>query len=119
VLRAAHHLHVQDGVHQHGLRLRQHHRGLHRRAVRRRRRSDPPAAQERSRRAMTSRLLPRTSATMGTRERLRRLHIARTFSTVLVIVIVAIQIYPLVWVLLASLKTPTEFAGGNPFALPA
>ncbi len=68
---------------------------------------------------MTSRLLPRTSATMGTRERLRRLHIARTFSTVLVIVIVAIQIYPLVWVVLASLKTPTEFAGGNPFALPA
>lgn len=39
-------------------------------------------------------------------------------STILVTVIVIIQVYPLLWVLLASVKAPTEFAGGNPFALP-
>lgn len=67
---------------------------------------------------MTTALQTRVKRSTSKRESNRRLRIARAFSTALVVAIVAIQVYPLVWVLLASLKTPTEFAGGNPFALP-
>lgn len=33
--------------------------------------------------------------------------------------IVVVQVYPLVWLLLSSLRTPQDFAGGKPFALPS
>ena len=65
---------------------------------------------------MTTALLPRVT---DPRARRQRLQVARLTSTILVTVIVAIQVYPLVWVLLASVKSTREFAGGNPFALPS
>src|SRR5690606_20249561 len=65
---------------------------------------------------MTAALLPRIT---GPRASRKRLEVARLTSTILVTVIVAIQVYPLVWVLLASVKSPNEFAAGSPFALPS
>jgi raffinose/stachyose/melibiose transport system permease protein len=47
-----------------------------------------------------------------------RLDVARALSTALVVLIVAVQVYPLVWVLLTSLRPAPEFAAGNPFAPP-
>jgi raffinose/stachyose/melibiose transport system permease protein len=51
--------------------------------------------------------------------RKRRLHLARKLTTALVVVIVAIQIYPLLWLLVTSLRPAQEFAGGNAFGIPA
>lgn len=48
-----------------------------------------------------------------------RLRVQRTILTVTVIVIVLVQVYPLVWLLLTSFRTATDFAAGNPFALPS
>lgn len=39
-------------------------------------------------------------------------------STLLVTVIVIVQVYPLVWILLTSLRKESDFASGNPFAFP-
>ena len=52
-------------------------------------------------------------------QRGRQLNVARHFTTLLVLGIVAVQIYPLVWIFLTSLRTPQDFAGGNPFGPPA
>ncbi|WP_369124065.1 carbohydrate ABC transporter permease [Jiangella anatolica] len=49
----------------------------------------------------------------------RRLAVARRLTTVLVAVIVAVQVYPLLWIFLASVRPAQEFAAGNPFALPS
>ncbi|MFC0042247.1 carbohydrate ABC transporter permease [Actinomadura rayongensis] len=43
---------------------------------------------------------------------------ARLASRVLVGALVVVQVYPLVWLFLTSLRTERDFAGGNPFALP-
>ncbi|WP_170313251.1 carbohydrate ABC transporter permease [Nocardioides gansuensis] len=48
----------------------------------------------------------------------RRLHVARRAAPALVTAIVLVQIYPLVWVFLTSLRPAGEFAAGNPFSLP-
>ena len=45
--------------------------------------------------------------------------VGRVVAYLLVIVMVVIQIYPIVWVAAASLKTPEELAGSAPFAMPA
>ncbi len=37
----------------------------------------------------------------------------------LVVVIVAAQVYPLAWLFITSLRTEQDFASGNPFALPS
>lgn len=52
-------------------------------------------------------------------QRGRRLDVARHVTTLIVLGIVAVQIYPLVWIFLTSLRTPQDFAGGNPFGLPS
>jgi raffinose/stachyose/melibiose transport system permease protein len=52
-------------------------------------------------------------------ERARRLRLARHGVTLLVAAIVLVQVYPLVWVLLTSLRPAGEFAAGNPFAFPS
>lgn len=59
-----------------------------------------------------------TPTPSSTRRRGQQLRLARMVSTTLVVIIVAIQVYPLVWVLLTSVKPAAEFAAGNPFALP-
>jgi raffinose/stachyose/melibiose transport system permease protein len=48
-----------------------------------------------------------------------RLRVQRALLTATVVLIVLVQVYPLVWLLLTSFRTASEFAGGNPFALPS
>jgi raffinose/stachyose/melibiose transport system permease protein len=45
-------------------------------------------------------------------------HTAPTLSTTLIVVIVIVQVYPLVWLFLTSIRSERDFASGNPFALP-
>lgn len=52
-------------------------------------------------------------------ERRRRLHLARNFASVLVILIVIVQVYPLAWIFITSLRPAQEFASGNAFGLPS
>ncbi len=47
-----------------------------------------------------------------------RLHISRKLTTVLVVVIVLVQVYPLLWMILTSLRPAGDFASGNAFGLP-
>lgn len=49
----------------------------------------------------------------------RRIDIARGLTTALVAAIVVVQIYPLIWLLVTSLRPAQEFAGGNAFGLPS
>jgi raffinose/stachyose/melibiose transport system permease protein len=48
----------------------------------------------------------------------RRLRLARTVSIVLVLAVLVVQTYPIIWIFLTSLRTPADFAAGNPFSLP-
>ncbi len=50
--------------------------------------------------------------------RRRKPSIFRTLSTTLVVMIVIVQVYPLVWLFLTSIRSERDFASGNPFALP-
>jgi raffinose/stachyose/melibiose transport system permease protein len=49
----------------------------------------------------------------------RRLSFAKTLTTGLVIAIVVVQVYPLAWLLVTSLRPAQDFAAGNPFGLPS
>jgi raffinose/stachyose/melibiose transport system permease protein len=49
----------------------------------------------------------------------RRLHLSRKLTTLLVIIIVAVQIYPLLWLILTSLRPGQTFGSENLFALPS
>ena len=44
--------------------------------------------------------------------------IRRTITGVIVALIVIVQVYPLAWLFITSVRTEKDFAGGNPFALP-
>ncbi|HMQ64968.1 MAG TPA: carbohydrate ABC transporter permease [Arachnia sp.] len=59
-----------------------------------------------------------TASTIPAPERRRRLHLARKFVNVLVILIVAVQVYPLLWLFVTSLRPNQELASGNAFGLP-
>lgn len=48
-----------------------------------------------------------------------RLDIARYLTVALVIAIVIVQVYPLVWLFITSLRPAQDFASGNPFGLPS
>jgi len=48
----------------------------------------------------------------------QRVRTFRLLSRALIWLIVAVQVYPLAWLFLTSLKTNRDFAEGNPFALP-
>jgi raffinose/stachyose/melibiose transport system permease protein len=50
--------------------------------------------------------------------RRRKPSVFRTLSTTLVVMIVIVQVYPLVWLFLTSIRSERDFASGNPFALP-
>ena len=52
------------------------------------------------------------------RRRRRKPNAFRTLSTVLIVLIVIVQVYPLAWLFLTSLRNEHDFATGNPFALP-
>lgn len=58
------------------------------------------------------------SPTMS-RHRSTRLRAQRTLLTITIVLIVIVQIYPLAWLFMTSFRTAADFAGGNPFALPA
>ena len=49
----------------------------------------------------------------------RRLDLARAFSTALVVIIVIVQVYPLAWLIVTSLRPAGEFASGNSFGIPS
>lgn len=49
----------------------------------------------------------------------RRLSFAKALTTGLVIAIVVVQVYPLAWLLVTSLRPAQDFAAGNPFGLPS
>ena len=50
--------------------------------------------------------------------RRRPVDIRRTITGVIVVLIVIVQVYPLAWLFITSVRTEKDFAGGNPFALP-
>jgi raffinose/stachyose/melibiose transport system permease protein len=51
--------------------------------------------------------------------RRRKPNLFRTLSRVLIILIVIVQVYPLAWLFLTSMRTDHDFAMGDPFALPS
>jgi raffinose/stachyose/melibiose transport system permease protein len=48
-----------------------------------------------------------------------RLRVQRMLLTATIVLIVIVQVYPLAWLFLTSFRTASDFAAGNPFALPA
>ncbi len=58
------------------------------------------------------------AARPGRPRRRRNVHPFRIATAVIVTAIVIVQVYPLAWLFMTSLKTEEDFVGGNPFALP-
>ena len=58
------------------------------------------------------------SSTDQDRRRRRKLHVSTVISRVLLAIILVLQVYPFVWLLQTSVKTPDDFASNSPFALP-
>ena len=50
--------------------------------------------------------------------RRRKLELHRKITGIIIAVIVVVQVYPLAWLFITSIRTEGDFAGGNPFALP-
>ncbi|MFP3712442.1 carbohydrate ABC transporter permease [Puerhibacterium sp. TATVAM-FAB25] len=68
--------------------------------------------------APSRRAQPAAPAPHRARRRAPRLRAHRTLLTATILLIVVVQVYPLLWLFLTSFRTATDFAGGNPFALP-
>lgn len=72
---------------------------------------------------MSTLTIPNTTRT-STRDRhtpqprRRKIDLHRKITGVIVAVIVIVQVYPLAWLFITSVRTEQDFAGGNPFALP-
>lgn len=49
----------------------------------------------------------------------RRLRIQRMLLRATIVLIVVVQVYPMAWLFLTSFRTASDFASGNPFALPS
>ncbi|GHF04143.1 carbohydrate ABC transporter permease [Pseudolysinimonas yzui] len=49
----------------------------------------------------------------------RRLSFAKSLTTGLVVAIVIVQVYPLAWLFVTSLRPAQDFAAGNPFGIPS
>ncbi|MEZ2391248.1 carbohydrate ABC transporter permease [bacterium RCC_150] len=49
----------------------------------------------------------------------RKPNVFRTLSRVLIILIIIVQVYPLAWLFLTSVRSEHDFATGDPFALPS
>ncbi len=62
---------------------------------------------------------PALGAALPPKQRRRRLRLAQIIYRVLLGLVLVIQVYPLFWLLLTSVRSPEDFAAGNPFGLPA
>ncbi|RXZ51796.1 carbohydrate ABC transporter permease [Agromyces binzhouensis] len=60
---------------------------------------------------------PESSRPASPRRR-QRLNVHRTLASVVIWLIVVVQVYPLAWLFITSIRTEQDFASGNPFALP-
>ena len=63
-------------------------------------------------------LLPRTTTKADRRRYRRWLRPSHRLSTILVIAVLVVQVYPLFWIVTTSFKTQNSFAGSNAFSLP-
>ena len=64
-----------------------------------------------------STLAPRPLTPSRSRRR-RSFSLFRTSTSILIAAIVIVQVYPLLWLFITSLRTENDFVTGNPFALP-
>jgi len=69
--------------------------------------------------ARTETILPGRSNRPPAVRRRRRPTVYGTLSKVLIALIVVVQVYPLAWLFLTSLRNEHDFASGDPFALPS
>ena len=67
--------------------------------------------------AVSSSLLRPGAVSPGPRRR-RRLRTAQIIYRVLLASVLVIQVYPLIWLILTSVRSPEDFASSNPFGLP-
>ncbi|NEM91135.1 carbohydrate ABC transporter permease [Galbitalea soli] len=68
---------------------------------------------------LAARYQSRTPASGRPRRRRRRPDLVQRLSSILVVAIVIVQVYPLVWLFLTSVRTEHDFTTGNAFALPS
>jgi raffinose/stachyose/melibiose transport system permease protein len=68
--------------------------------------------------SVLARPAPRLAAAPRPLRRRRRLSAYDVIARALIALIVIVQVYPLLWLFLTSVRTPADFASRNPFALP-
>lgn len=61
---------------------------------------------------------PATPREPARRKKPTRLRIQRWLLSATVVLVVVVQVYPMLWLVLTSFRTATDFAAGNPFAIP-
>ncbi|WP_284980485.1 carbohydrate ABC transporter permease [Arthrobacter sp. efr-133-TYG-118] len=69
--------------------------------------------------APVTRPIPAPPSSPAPRRRRRKPNVFRSLSRVLIVLIVVVQVYPLAWLFLTSLRNEHDFATGDPFALPS
>ncbi|MHC6218968.1 carbohydrate ABC transporter permease [Arthrobacter sp. MMS24-S77] len=69
--------------------------------------------------APVTRPIPAPPSTPAPQRRRRKPNVFRSLSRVLIVLIVVVQVYPLAWLFLTSLRNEHDFATGDPFALPS
>ncbi|MEW1822644.1 carbohydrate ABC transporter permease [Arthrobacter sp. NPDC080031] len=69
--------------------------------------------------APVTRPVPAPPSSPAPRRRRRKPNVFRSLSRVLIVLIVVVQVYPLAWLFLTSLRNEHDFATGDPFALPS
>ncbi|UKA59041.1 carbohydrate ABC transporter permease [Arthrobacter sp. FW306-2-2C-D06B] len=69
--------------------------------------------------APVTRPIPAPPSSPAPRRRRRKPNVFQTLSRVLIVLIVVVQVYPLAWLFLTSLRNEHDFATGDPFALPS
>ncbi|WP_184740825.1 carbohydrate ABC transporter permease [Arthrobacter sp. AZCC_0090] len=69
--------------------------------------------------APVTRPIPAPPSSPAMRRRRRKPNVFRSLSRVLIVLIVIVQVYPLAWLFLTSLRNEHDFATGDPFALPS
>jgi len=67
---------------------------------------------------MTSVTTAPRSTPMTPRRRRKPFSVSRSINSLLIVVIVIVQVYPLAWLFLTSVRTEHDFTTGDPFALP-
>ncbi|MHA7176156.1 carbohydrate ABC transporter permease [Arthrobacter sp. Sr24] len=61
---------------------------------------------------------PATPREPARRKKPTRLRVQRWLLSATVVLVVVVQVYPMLWLVLTSFRTATDFAAGNPFAIP-